>query len=152
MAVRRGRRAPNSIAATDLAKLGACETQAMLIAKHGDRTSPEREVQRRAGDHEHARFHVESSQQHNAGRGGIRNARCFIASVVLGPNDPDTRRLRRFRDTRLRRTRIGRAGIAAYCRFSPPIAQWLNTHPMTARGVATALRAITRFCLAKEGT
>lgn len=50
--------------------------------------------------------------------GGSRD-RCFIASAVYGPDAPEVRVLRRWRDRTLCRSRLGRAVVDHYYRIAP---------------------------------
>ena len=59
---------------------------------------------------------------------------CFIATAAYGSDAmPQVRLLQEFRDTRLSRSRMGRAAVALYERLSPPLADWIREHP--ARGL-----------------
>jgi hypothetical protein len=132
------------VAATTLAQLGSCETRQVLDRRFGERTTPELERLRDGGQRQHADFHARVSVAHNEPRERSRrptttDSRCFIASAVYGKCDPRTDELRRFRDTVLASTRIGRAGIALYYRVSPPIAWWLARDPASARIARAAL-------------
>jgi hypothetical protein len=65
---------------------------------------------------------------------------CFIATAAYGtPLATEVNLLRRFRDGRLMRRRIGRAFVASYYRLSPPVARVIKQ----SRG----LRAMTRVVL-----
>ena len=65
---------------------------------------------------------------------------CFIATACYGsPLAPEVELLRRFRDEVLLPTRAGRWAVAAYYRYSPPVAALLRRHD--------PLRAAVRHCL-----
>lgn len=65
---------------------------------------------------------------------------CFIATAAYGSaNAPELAYLRGFRDRYLLTNAAGRAFVAAYYRFSPPLARAIRPHP--------ALRAIVRLGL-----
>jgi len=68
------------------------------------------------------------------------NELCFIATAAYGsPMDAHVISLRRFRDQVLMQFGAGRAFVAAYYRFSPPIAEWISS--------SEPLRAATRAAL-----
>ncbi len=61
-----------------------------------------------------------------ASQGGRRNG-CYIATYVYGSYDcPQVWTLRRFRDERLKRNRIGCAFIRLYYAVSPKLVRWLG--------------------------
>lgn len=65
---------------------------------------------------------------------------CFIATAAWGTAlDPHVASLRRFRDRFLLTHAPGRAFVALYYRFSPPLADYIAAHP--------AARAVTRAML-----
>ncbi len=67
---------------------------------------------------------------------------CFIATAACGsPVSPDVLVLRRFRDTVLRRTRLGCAFISAYEAHSPPVASVLRR--------SSALRMAVRILIVR---
>ena len=56
---------------------------------------------------------------------------CFIATAAYGGvHAPEVATLRKFRDTRLKWTRLGSWAIRIYERFSPPLADWIAKHPV----------------------
>ncbi len=66
---------------------------------------------------------------------------CFIATAVYGsPDDAPVRILRRFRDEQLLPTGWGRALVAGYAAYSPPVAAFIREHD--------TLRAPLRWLLA----
>lgn len=67
------------------------------------------------GDALAANAHVDTSET---------KGKCFIATAVYGEGD-ETRALRRFRDTVLRKTAVGRSAIALYYKIGPPICRLL---------------------------
>jgi len=62
----------------------------------------------------------------SSGGGGGGGGGCFIATAAYGSAlDPHVATLRAFREEWLRPNLLGRAVIAAYERFSPPLAEWI---------------------------
>lgn len=58
---------------------------------------------------------------------GPEKSSCFIATATMGsPNDPAVIALRSFRDDTLLVRQWGRRIVAIYCKFSPPIADWIR--------------------------
>jgi WD40 repeat protein len=68
-----------------------------------------------------------------------RASRCFVATAAWGTDQaPDVLALQHYRDRVLRRTRVGRAFLAAYERVSPGIARLIAGAPL-ARRITRAL-------------
>ncbi|MDE1004527.1 MAG: cold shock domain-containing protein [Paraburkholderia fungorum] len=77
---------------------------------------------------------------------------CFLATAVYGDYDaPKVRLLRDFRDHVLNRSSAGRAMVQLYYRTSPPIADFLRTHPGSAAAVRLALNVLIRFITLIDG-
>lgn len=113
------------IAASELAKLGYCETKAVLEARNGEVVTLSQAKARERGRAEHARFDTLASAHHNAG--GDR--RCFIASHVYGHDDPRTDELRAWRDDLLAKLRICVLPVRIYYLASPAVVRFLQRHP-----------------------
>ncbi len=65
---------------------------------------------------------------------------CFIATAAYGdPSHPDVEVLRQFRDRYLKKSRAGRAFVDFYYRYSPPVARFVEKHPV--------LRELSRILL-----
>ena len=76
-----------------------------------------------------------------------RSRRCFIATAVYGDGDAEeVRVLREFRDEVLLHFRLGRAFVAFYYRYSPPIAASLGRHQGWRRCVRGVLNWTVRVC------
>lgn len=125
--------AKNSVAISELAQSAVCEQLTVLCARYGAAKSEVQQAASDRGQAEHDRFHRQVTEHHD------RKGRCFIATSACGQAHPTTRRLRAFRDQRLRRTRWGRRFVATYYRLSPPIARYLDRHPRPRALVARAL-------------
>jgi hypothetical protein len=70
----------------------------------------------------------------------LQNTGCFIATAAYGSVDAfPVRVLREFRDRHLLTNAPGRAFVAWYYRFSPPLAGFLNDHPALKPFVRTFL-------------
>ena len=135
-----GRPSPGSLSATELAKLGLCETQLVLDRAHGEgRVSAKAQAARRRGVVVHERA-LEAA----VAAGGPKDGRCFIASAVYGPDAPQTEALRRWRDTRLNGSLLGRLAIGAYYRVSPGVANILRRYPLLRQLARRALDAMVR--------
>lgn len=123
-----------SISATELAKLGLCETKLILDRTHGEgKISARAKARRREGTQVHA-----YSQQAAVNANGAVDRRCFVATAVYGPDGWQTDRLRRWRDRCLLPSSTGRVLVAVYYRVSP----WLVTRfgrSLSARWVARSL-------------
>ena len=133
------------IRATDLAKLGYCEQKAVYEHRFGERLTWAQRLRIRRGNAAHDRFYREAFAVDRGVRTSIAKPWCFIATAVFEPHAPQLVQLRRFRDTVLRPTPIGRYCIGAYYRYSPVIATALSRHS-TARAIARAL--LTALCRA----
>jgi len=69
---------------------------------------------------------------------------CFIATAAFGSNmDWHVKILSEFRDRRLATNPIGRSIIDTYYKFSPPVADYLSTHPSARTVMRYALVPIT---------
>lgn len=68
-----------------------------------------------------------------------QDRRCFVASVVYGPDAMQTHALRAWRDRALVPHWAGRVLVRLYYRASPPVARWLERHPRCQRGVRVVL-------------
>lgn len=125
------------VAATTLAQLGSCETRQDLDRRYGERTTVEVERLRQDGRRHHEDFHERATRSHNQPQAPVvlrrTDSRCFIATAVYGLDDQRTNELRRFRDSVLLRSRLGRSLVWSYYRVSPPIAWWLQRDRFSAR-------------------
>ena len=65
-------------------------------------------------------------------------SKCFVVTVALGSDAPETWVLRRFRDRVLNRSEFGRALVRTYYRHGPGLAAWVSERPV-ARAVAVVL-------------
>ncbi len=71
---------------------------------------------------------------------------CFIATAAYNsPLHLEVYKLRKFRDHILLPNFIGRRFVQVYYFFSPPIAEFLNSHPHLKPFVRTLLRQITKY-------
>jgi len=75
--------------------------------------------------------------------GGSDGSDCFIATAAFGtPMAVEVQLLRDFRDTYLMPNRFGRAFVALYNRYSPPIAAGIRQHALLKGMVRMALRPL----------
>ena len=143
--MRRGGGQQEYLAATRLAKLGACEIQMLLDEQHGEVVTAARRRARDRGDEEHRRFDRVVQEAHNQRPTG-RKGPCFVATAVYGPADPRTDELRGFRDEVLKPSQLGRWFVAWYYRHSPRVARLLGKHRWLAR-IAGRILDGTRWVL-----
>jgi hypothetical protein len=113
------------VSASELARMGYCERQIALDAKHGRSSTPQQVQARARGLKAHAAYYEESRRIAHA---SPKKGRCFVATLALGECE-ETSALRVFRDLYLRRTRPGRWLIGAYYGVSPRLCAWLDTWP-----------------------
>ena len=89
------------------------------------------------------------SENHEAAAPSKRMSHCYIATAVYGDADaPQVRRLRRFRDETLNRSRLGRRLCSLYYKISPKLAVKLSPEGLAGRAVRRALDAFVR-CLGR---
>ena len=60
------------------------------------------------------------------------SSNCFIATACCGGTSNEVRDLRLYRDTVLLQCRLGRMFVREYYRLSPPVARFLELHPVAA--------------------
>ena len=78
--------------------------------------------------------------------GGGSTGGCFIATAAFGtPFAKEVEVLRKFRDTRLVKTRFGRAFVRFYYRHSPIIADFIRNKPKTKAFVRFMLKPVVYF-------
>jgi len=94
---------------------------------------------------------VTTSPAASGSGGGGGGGGCFIATAVYGGDSREVRILRRFRDEHLMSNRVGRAFVAAYYRFSPPVASLIGKFPLlkvSARSVLTPVVCAVEYTMA----
>lgn len=69
---------------------------------------------------------------------------CFVAGAVYGPEAPQTRALRAFRDRRLLSSSAGRIAVGWYYRLSPPLANWAGRSVRVRRAARAVLDVVVR--------
>ncbi len=124
------------VSASELAQMGVCERLVVLEHRCGRRRTIAQRQAIRRGLSAHRRFYREGR------RDSVRRGRCFIASLVFGPNAPQTLALRRFRDQVLRRWRIGRWLILRYYSAAPVSCVWLRDRPVAVGLIRVLLQPI----------
>jgi hypothetical protein len=83
------------------------------------------------------------------------NKYCFIATAAYGdPSHPHVKILREFRDRYLLKSRVGRSLVDLYYRYSPPVARFVEKHPVLKAVSRAALYPVVAICdlLLKSGT
>ena len=128
----RRRKIKDAVSASALSQMGVCERLVVFEHLHGKRPTPEQRAALQRGLRAHRRF--ESEAVTNAERVG----RCFIATHVFGEG-PETRALRRFRDTCLRSTPAGRRLILGYYRVGPTVCRAMERWPWLEQVARNAL-------------
>lgn len=79
--------------------------------------------------------------------------RCFIATAAYGtPLHQDLDLFRRFRDDVLMTSPLGRAAVAGYYRWSPPMADFIAEHPWLKASVRTVLEGVADLLRVEEET
>ena len=122
------------VSVTELAKMGKCETMALLDNKLG-RAAPEAVAARaKEGVAAHAKYEMK-----NKG-----DSRCFIASWALGAEAEETYSLRRWRDDVLMKTGIGRALVRTYYLMSPACIAIMSKIPFAKRLNRAILTRVVR--------
>jgi hypothetical protein len=127
------------VSASELAEMAVCERRVWFDTTVGRAETQAQRQAKERGLQEHARFYQEAMAMAERPRG-----RCFIATQLLGPDDPDTEALRAFRDVVLRRGPAGRAFILWYYRTSPALCRGLRDMPRMTRVVEWCVRGIAR--------
>ncbi len=133
-----------SISATELATLGRCERQVVLDARYGKTTARSTEPDRRRGDQEHLRHHVEVQRYAKEPMAAGDN-RCFIATAIYGPDAWQTWALRGWRDRRLLPSPAGRILVRLYYTVSPWVARHALRRNAVHRGLQLVLDRIVRW-------
>ena len=134
------RPAKGSVSATELARMGACETQIVLDARHGrGPVSAKAKASSARGIEVHER-----ALQAAIAANGAGDRRCFIATAVYGGDAWQTDALRGWRDRRLAVSTPGRAVIALYYRLSPVAAAAAARWPWLRRMVRVVLDRLVR--------
>ena len=111
-----------SVSATELATLGRCERQLVLDAVYGKVAARSNQAARDRGDREHLRHHMEV-QRYAQKPMAAGDRRCFIATVIYGPDAPQTWALRAWRDRCLLPSPTGRLLVRLYYAISPLVAR-----------------------------
>ncbi|MES2356565.1 MAG: CFI-box-CTERM domain-containing protein [Pseudomonadota bacterium] len=128
------------VSASQLAQMGVCERYAYFESVYGKRYSREQRDAQDRGNHAHEVF-LQEAQLVNSKLNTDEDTKrwCFIASCAFTVDAPEVRTLRVFRDRFLRKSRIGRAFIINYYRYSPAVVRTMERHSIAKR--------LTRACL-----
>ena len=122
-----------AIAASDLAKLAACEQKLVYEKRYGELLTPAQRERIRDGHRGHARYLREAFVLNPRVSSSDSKPWCFIATELWGESADETQLLRAFRDAVLRRHRFGRGLICIYYRLSPAIAAYIAARPHARR-------------------
>jgi hypothetical protein len=133
------RRRVDRLWASELAEFTRCEQQALFQRRRYVRRTPDEYARLRAGIAAHAALHRDVLITARLADRPTSDRRCFIASVIYGPDAPETQVLRALRDRVVGRNRIGRGVVRLYYLFSPYVARWLERRPWARALVRCAL-------------
>lgn len=126
---RDNRPAKDSIAATELAKLGLCERKLYLDRTYGQgNDTAAQSVAKTHGNFVHEQARIAALAAPAAAK-RHHDPRCFIATAVYGSAAPETQLLRDWRDDVLLPSKAGRCFVRTYYAVSPPIARVLPHVP-----------------------
>lgn len=125
------------VSASELARMGYCETELAMERQHGRRVTPTQEQARARGNRAHTAFLEESLRIAERSQ---RRGYCFVATRVFGPDAPETRELRVFRDIWLRRTVVGRWMVHSYYAVSRRLLSRMAAGGATERIARVVLR------------
>jgi hypothetical protein len=143
------RRRHDRLWASELAQFTRCEQKALFERRRRNvRRTPEECARLREGTAVHAVLHRDAVDTERLADRSASDPRCFIASVVYGPDAPETRVLRALRDRMVGRSRIGAAVVGLYYILSPRVAGWLEGSPRARALVRHALDRL--FSLARK--
>jgi hypothetical protein len=131
------------VAASDIARLGYCEQQIAFDERIGPVTTPQQRARRESGKAAHATFHSDAMERQSAS-GASTDNRCFVATLVFGPDAPETIALRQYRDQSLMKYRSGRGAVAIYYRLSPGLCRLMRERPRLIRCVRWMLENVVR--------
>lgn len=131
-------RADREVSATQLAEMGYCEQRMLLAHRLDERTTPAQKRARARGDEAHLRYFAQGAAS--------KDRRCFIATRVFGPDAPETRQLRGFRDAVLLPRWWGRCLVAVYYRTAPCVCRLLERWPAGLPLARVVLRRILAVC------
>ena len=120
------RRRQDRLWASELAQFARCEQKALFERGKNVRRTPEEYARLREGTAVHVALHRDAHDADRLANRAASDRRCFIASVVYGPDAPETRQLRALRDRLVGRSRAGSAVIRIYYLLSPALARWLE--------------------------
>lgn len=129
-------------AASQVARLTYCERQVALDRIYGDRATAHQQVRRREGDAAHEAFLADANLAGHPREFQQAKPWCFVATMAFGSDAIETFVLRQFRDTVLRRSRVGRAIVRLYYRASPWLCRRLESRPL----VVVACRLFLSWC------
>jgi hypothetical protein len=128
------------VSASELAQMGACERLVLFEARYGKRKSRCQQEAMERGRREHGKFFRDGIRLHSDVQTSLSKPWCFCASLVWGPEAPETDLLRRFRDRILRRTAAGRCLIRIYYRTAPDLCRCFEGRTKLIRALRLGLK------------
>src|SRR6266542_946566 len=128
------------VSASQLSQMGACERLVLFEARYGKRKSRCQQEAIERGRSEHVKFFRDGVRSQSDVQTSLEKPWCFCASLVWGPEAPETDLLRRFRDRILRRTAAGRCLIRIYYRTAPDLCRCLDGRTKLIRALRLGLK------------
>lgn len=128
------------VSASELAQMGACERLVLFEARYGKRESRYQQEAIERGRREHGKFFRDGLRLQSDVQTSLSKPWCFCASLVWGPEAPETDLLRRFRDRILRRAAAGRCLIRFYYRTAPDLCRCLEGRTKLIRALRLGLK------------
>lgn len=122
---------------SELAEVATCQRRVYLRGKIGQRETEEQAAAKERGNVLHDLAYKQSHPEQ-----GSQDRRCFIATSVYGSDAWQTQLLRDFRDSRLRKSRVGTVFISIYYFTSPTIANLCTRYKLVSVFAKTILNKV----------
>lgn len=122
---------------SELVAFSTCEAQAMFDLRYGKKRSRAWRKAAREGRQAHRKY-----ARHVAFGRGAGDPRCFIATAIFGADATETKLLREFRDSTLKKAWAGRMLISLYYRLAPAIARFCEKSPLVSAVMQRLLKGV----------